>query len=58
MSESEGKYIVYLNCIARLQMKHNKTVLHCTWMYSTKLDHTAALCTALGVTLEELFWIA
>ena len=41
------------NCIARLQMKLNKTVLYCTWMYSTGLDHTAELCTALDVTWKD-----
>ena len=38
------------NCIARFQMKLTKTVLHCTWMYSTGLDYTGELCTALEVT--------
>ena len=50
--------IIAPNCIARLQM----TVLHCMWMYSSGLDHTAELCTALDVTwkdcsgLPELQW--
>ena len=41
------------NCIARLQMKLNKTVLYCTWMYSTGLDHMAELCKALDVTWKD-----
>ena len=50
--------IIAPNCIARLQM----TVLHCMWMYSSGLDHTAELCTAPDVTwkdcsgLPELQW--
>ena len=37
------------NCIPRFQMKLIKTVLHCTWMYSTELDLTGYLSTALEV---------
>ena len=35
------------------QMKLIKTVLLCTWMYSTGLDHTGLLSTAMEVSLKD-----
>ena len=38
------------NCIWRIQMKLIKNVLRCKWIYSTGLDHTGLLSTAMEVS--------